>query len=195
MVGMDLETSGLNPEYHEIIQIGLLPLDANLEPRKDLPPFDFKFRPKHLDRVDLNALNVSRNTLADIVETGIDPDAGKDLFYMWFERLKIGETRKLVPLGHNITGCDIPFLRFWLGEEAYRQYFFGHPRDTMIIAAYLNDRAEYHAEQTPFPKLTLTELAKKLGIEILDGVIHDAVYDAYIASQCYKKLLLELFNI
>jgi len=195
MCSIDLETSGLIPGYHEIIQIALLPLDSNLNPSKLFPPFDFKIKPTYLNRVNLDALKITRNQFSDIVETGFEQEVVKEIFYSWFDKLKLGESRKIVPLGHNISGFDIPFIRAWLSHETYENYFHGHLRDLQTIACYLNDRAEFHAEQTPFPKLGLKEIAAKLGVEIIKEMTHDALYDAVIASECYQKILLKLINI
>lgn len=196
MCGLDLETTGKDPEYNEIIQIALLPLDANLNPRKDLPAFDFKIKPKYPERIDLEALRVSRNDLHDILETGHDSDKVLEIFYAWFEKLHIGASRKIVPLGHGISFFDLNFIRVWLGGIAnFQHYFFGIPRDTMTVAAYWNDRNEFQAEQTLFPKLTLREMCRKLEVDVKEGLTHDALYDAWLAAQCYKKLCTNLFQI
>ncbi len=196
MCGLDLETNGRDPDIHEIIQIALLPLDANLNPRKDLPVFDFKIRPKYPERTDMQALRISHSQLHDILETGHDSDKVLEIFYDWFNKLHIGASRKIVPLGHGISQFDINFIRHWLGgNENYYHYFHGFARDTQTVAVYWNDRNEFQAEQTLFPKLTLKEMCRKLEIDVKEELTHDALYDAWLAAQAYKKLCTRLFQI
>ena len=39
MAVIDVETTGLRPYFNEIVQICILPLDSNCDPRKDILPF------------------------------------------------------------------------------------------------------------------------------------------------------------
>jgi len=188
MVSLDIETTGLRPGFHEIIQIAMIPLDNWLEPRKDLPVFDLKICPEHLGRIDYDSLEVSKQTIQDVMDTGLPSVKVQELFEYWFERLRLPEGKKLVPLGMNIAEFDLQFIQHWLGYKAYKNYFFGHPRDLMMIACYLNDVSDFHAEQTPFNKVGLKDIARKLDIEVLEGLHHDALYDAMLTAQCYKKI-------
>ena len=194
MCAVDVETTGTDPNFHEIIQIAFLPLDQNLEPSKEHPPFDFKVRPRYIDRIDKKAMKVTNTQLHEILETGYEYNAAIDLFYHWFDNLGLVENKSVVPLGHNLT-FDLPFIQSWLGVDAYSRLIFGHARDTQVIAAYLNDRAVFHGEQIPYPKLGLKAVASRLGIQVVETEMHDAVYDGWITAQVYKKLLVELFNV
>lgn len=195
MCALDLETTGKDPSFHEIIQIALLPLDADLQPRKDLPVFDFKIKPDYPERIDMQALRISNSDLHTILETGHNQEKVREIFYAWFSKLNIGASRKIVPLGHCIAAFDIHFIREWLGGiENYQHYFHGFVRDTQAVAIYWNDRNEFQADQTMFPKLTLKEMARKLEVEVQDEMTHDALYDAWIAAQCYRKLCTRMFT-
>jgi DNA polymerase III epsilon subunit-like protein len=193
MCAIDIETTGLNPTHHEIIQLALIPLDNNLEPRTDVSVFDVKIRPNYIDRVEYKALQVNKMQFNDILEIGVSQEKSFELFEYWFQKLKLGENKRIVPLGHNITQFDMPFIRHWAGEHAYTHYFLGQARDTMLTAAYLNDVSDFAAEQTPFNKLTLRDIANKLDIEVHDASTHDALYDAMLAMKVYKKLLTHHF--
>ena len=83
----------------------------------------------------------------------------------------------------------MPFIQQWMGTEAYHSYFHGFSRDAMTVANFLNDVSDFHAEQTPFTELKMRAVAKALDVEVLDGMTHDALYDAYLSAQVYKKLL------
>lgn len=189
LCAIDLETTGLRPEYHEIIQIAIVPLDQNLEPRADLPIFDQKIRPAYPHRVDYEALRVSRTQLNDICNTGLPGEKVFDLFTYWFNKLKLGLYKKIVPLGYNCASFDMNFIYHWMGRESYQSYFHGYTRDVMLLANMLNDVSDFHAEQTPFTELKLRAIARSVGVEVIDGQTHDAVYDAYLAAQVYKQML------
>jgi DNA polymerase III epsilon subunit-like protein len=189
MVAIDLETTGLRAGFHEIIQIAMIPLDNNLEPRKDLPIFDQKIRPEYPNRIDDEALNVSKVQMADILNHGISADQAEVLFEYWFNKLGLAEGKRIVPLGSNIAQFDLKFIEAWLKHEAFKQYFSGHARDVMLAAAFLNDVSDFNAEQTPFNKYKLIDIARKLDVEVISGMTHDAVYDAWLSAQCYKKML------
>ena len=38
IAAIDLETTGLDPHYHDIIEIAIQPLDEAFEPSSDIPP-------------------------------------------------------------------------------------------------------------------------------------------------------------
>lgn len=189
LCAIDIETTGRDPAFHEIIQIAIIPLDNWLEPSKDLPVFDQKIRPNHMHRVEQDALAISRIELQDICNVGLDKEKVFDLFTYWFQRLNLGLHKKIVPLGYNVAAFDVPFIQQWFGPLSYSEYFHGFCRDAMVVANYLNDVSDFHAEQTPFSELKLRAVAKAVDIEVIDGRTHDALYDAYLAAQVYKKLI------
>lgn len=191
LVAIDVETTGLIPWWHEIIQLAIVPLDSNCVPRRDVPHLDLWIAPEHNERIDPKAMSVNKVTMADIATRGHDREKAKDLLAEWVDRLglpstKWGSRKRLLPLGHGIS-IDKAFIQHWYGHQEYSSIFDGRDRDTMVTANYLNDRAGMHVETTPYSKVNLGWLCKQLGVR-LDRA-HNAVDDCVATAACYKKLL------
>jgi len=190
---VDVETTGLIPGFNEVIQLCILPLDANLEPREDVQPFYLNIIPEMPSRWNKQAAGTTGLSLTMLELTGVRREAAIELFYQWFDMLKLPLTRggfrkKILPLGHNYP-FDRAFLHAFFGQLLYEEYFSGLYRDTMAVANYLNDRAAMHGETVPFAKQSLSWVAQILKIE--HGHAHDALADSIITAQIYKKMTLE----
>ena len=191
LCAIDCETTGLDCNYDEILQLAIVPLDSNIEQRKDIPPFVLFMKPEHPERIDPHALHVNKLKLDSIMEHGIDKITAEELFEKWIHGLglpvtKYGTPKKIIPLGQNYC-FDKGFICAWLGDKLYNEYFDYHYVDTMITANYLNDRAAMRAETVPFSKINLTYLASTL--KISHERAHDAVNDALTAAAVYKRML------
>jgi DNA polymerase III epsilon subunit-like protein len=193
MCVIDTETTGLDPQFHELVQICILPLDSNMNVRTDVIPFYINLKPDHPERFDPGAGIVNKMDLASIIKTGMDREKAKDLLEEWVVKLGLplnarGYNRcKIIPAGHNYIQFDLPFILRWLTKPVYDEIFHYHPRDTMVIAAYLNDRAAYHAERVPFSKISLDWVCNQYGIE--NRKAHDAMSDCIATAAALKKLL------
>lgn len=193
---IDTETTGLDPLWHEIIQICILPLDANLEIRKDVIPFYVDLIPDHPERIDKEAMKVNRLKIAEIGKKGFNRDAAVDMLEGWIKKLglpctKYGTSKKIIPLGHNFA-FDMGFMKKWLSIDVYNDFFDYHYIDTMIAANYLNDKAAMHAERVPFSKISLTYMCSTLKIK--NEKAHDALHDCIATAEVYRKILnLDLF--
>ena len=193
MCAVDVETTGLEEGYHELIQLACIPLDNNLHTREDLPIFDIYVKPNHVDRITPDTMKFNRDLITRCIEQGIERFAAIELFEHWFQSLNLPDKKSIVPLGHCYP-FDRGFIRNWMGHQAYDTYFFGHSRDTLSVASFLNDRADFHGNGCPFPKLGLSQIASRVQVEVIRDRTHDAVYDAYITAQVYRKLLKEFFE-
>jgi len=193
LCAIDLETTGLTPAFHEIVQMAFVPLDAKLEPSREYPVFDVLLKPNHPERANSEARRIiTKAKLASAVRSGFDQVAAFDLWEQWFQKLCLPEKRRIVPLGHNYAYFDAIMLREWMGNENYSHYMDSRTRDTYLIAEHMNDRADFNSEQTPFPRLSLSFLASKLGIEVDPGSTHDAFYDACLSARIYKKMVKDI---
>lgn len=193
MVVIDTETTGLEAGWHEMIQVCMLPLDSNLNPRKDVNPFYILVKPDHPERADKKAMEVNQLTFAEIGQKGHDRIAAIDLFQKWVEKLglpytKYGNRKQIIPLGQNYA-FDKGFIEHWLGVDMYVTNFYRQYRDTMIAANFLNDRAAFHAEAVPFPKQNLSYLATKFGLDTTGA--HDALADCLMTAKVYQKMIAQ----
>lgn len=191
LCAIDVETTGVKAGFNELVQLAILPLDSNIKPYKGVTPFYLNITPQYIDRIDYQALKVTRKTLTDLINNSMDTYRAQDLFVSWFERLNLPLTanhhKKLMPLWSN-GGFDKSFLIAWLGQEAYNNYFHFHERDTQTLALAINDRFCHHAEKIPFPKVGLNYLASCFNI--VNETAHDALSDCVTTAEVYRRLLL-----
>lgn len=191
LCAIDVETTGLDSHHHEICQICILPLDSNIEPRKDILPFYMKLQPWYPERVDDEAMKKNKLSLADLTLKGFDKDKAIDMLYEWIEKLGLpytpgGFRKQMVPLGQNYA-FDLRFLQAWIGISMYNELFNYHFKDTMIAAGYLNDRAAMHSEKVPFSKVSLSWLCNQYNIDNTGA--HDALQDCLRTAKVYKEMI------
>lgn len=190
LAAIDVETTGFIAGYHDLIQVAVLALGANLEPLKTVTPFYLNLTPKRPENIDRQAMQINRLDFTEIVKNSIDPDVAADMFDEWFERLDLGmagsKHKKIMPLWSN-GGFDKGFLVDWLGKEHYEHYFHFHERDTQSLALSINDRYDFHVEPVPFPKVGLGYLASCFNI--VNEKAHDALADCVTTARVYKEII------
>ncbi len=187
LAAVDVETTGRQAGWHEIVQIAVQPLDAHIEPLQGVLPFYMNVRPEYLRRIESEAMGVHKINLEDLRQSALDKMKVADLFDEWFQRLDLPYRKSLVPLAHNWS-FEAGFLKDWLGLESFNQIFHPHPRDTMGLALNIADRAVFRGEPIPFEKFGLPALCHHFGIELLDH--HDALADCLATAQLYKCMML-----
>lgn len=191
MCAMDTETTGLDPNFHEVIQIAIVPLNYKCDVRKDVLPFFINLKPDFPERADPEAMKI--NGLAGEMQGAFDRIHAIDLLKDWIDKLKIpyskyGTPKRIVPLGQNYS-FDKPFIASWLGRALYDEWFSPHYRDTMHSALYLNDRASFHAHDPKFHKVNLTWLCKVYNVD--NPRAHNALSDCCATAAVYKKMCME----
>jgi len=191
LCAVDIETTGLNPEEHDLLEIAIVPLAPNLEISKVIPPFDMIVLPRDPDRYKRNEVLLRPNdTLADIMTKGSEWHVVADLIEIWKEKLNLPERKKIIPLGHNFRGFDEKFIRYVMGNDFYESIFDYHVRDTMELGLYLNDVADYLREPIPFPKVDLTYMCGCLRIQNIRR--HRALGDAVATAELYRRLTTQV---
>ena len=188
MAAVDLETTGTQPGYQEIIQIAVLPLDSNLRPLDGTLPFYTHIRPHHPERETPAATQKHKIPMTELMLHAPESDRVADWLVEWFEALRLPFKRCLVPLAHN-WAFESSFLKAWLGVPMVDQMFHSHARDSMLYAVSLNDLADFRGLKKPFEHVSLGSLCTKLGIVNVNA--HDALSDCIAEAEVYRTLLLQ----
>jgi DNA polymerase-3 subunit epsilon len=192
LVAIDVETTGLDPNEHEIIEIAVVALDSNIEPDPAHRPFFAQMKPQKLSGVDPRALMVHGRSLASLILTASDPDVIYDAFADWVSDLELPTARKLIPLCHN-WAFDRPFLLNWLGQDTFHQLIKSNfARDTLTIALAINDHHSFFGRESPYFSVSLETLCSSFGIE--HTTPHNALSDALACAKVYQYFLKMCFR-
>ena len=183
---VDTETTGTNPEAHSIIEVCILPLNGDYSINKSITPFTTLMQPIPGRQIEQDALRKNKISLPEIMLNCLDADRVADLLVEWFEKLRMPQGKRIVPLAHNWP-FDKSFLISWLGPLTYELIFDYHYRDSMALALSINDACDARNERIPFPKVGVGALAKHFGIE--NPAPHRALGDCVTTAQVYRKLL------
>lgn len=187
LAAIDLETTGTRAGYHEIIQIAVMPLDADIKPMADVRPFYTHVRPKHPERAERAASQKHQIPMTDLMLHAPEAEQVADWLVEWFEKLRLPFKHCLVPLAHNWS-FESSFLKAWLGVSMVDQIFHAHARDSMLYAIGLNDRAICAGAPAPFPSsVSLGAICHKLNV--INNSPHDALADCLAGAEVYRNLL------
>lgn len=192
MCAVDTETSGFKAGYHDIIEVAVVPLNADLRPMPNVIPFHTIIRPKlrYPDSWDSGAERVHGLKLEYVLMHGVLPERAADLFERWVEKLELPVNKKLAPLGKN-WGFDRGFLEDWLGEKSFNAIFWHRVRDLSPLVLALNDQAEFEGKRCPFPQTGQEEIRSRLKIPPRQA--HRALDDALILAECYRAIIRQDF--
>lgn len=198
---IDTETTGPDPDRHDILEVSILVLDRFLQPDKRYMPFNMFLAPQRLRDIDMEALRIQGKTMDDIVKEkvckqreemveiagkGLHPDTAADLLEHWFRKLNLPPRKRIMPIACN-WAFDREFIRRWLGFDAFYYYFDPRYRDVMSMSLYDNDVAEWRGDTFPYAKNNLQWLCTVLGIERVRS--HTALDDCVATAECYRRMI------
>jgi DNA polymerase III epsilon subunit-like protein len=186
LAAVDLETTGTQPGWHEIVQIAVVPLDSDIKPLADVRPFYTHVKPKHPERESAMARHKHKIPMTELILHSPESERVADWLVEWVEKLRLPFHKCLVPLAHN-WAFESGFLKAWLGVEMTDSIFHSHARDGMLYAISLNDKAAFAGEPPPFNRVGLGSLCRKLNI--VNTNPHDALSDCLAEAEVYRALL------
>ncbi|MHC4301207.1 MAG: 3'-5' exonuclease [Planctomycetota bacterium] len=185
LCAVDVETTGVLAGWHEIIQIACVPLNHHFEPRPDYRFFYMNLYPDHPERLSKEAVRKHGITIESL-EGCPSQEQGVELFNEWHRKLELPFGKRLVPLAHN-WGFERAFLIHMLGMDGFNDLWHVHPRDTMALAATINDLYVWHGRKHPFQMLSLLHLCKLFDIPLEHA--HDALNDCLATAKLYAEFM------
>jgi DNA polymerase-3 subunit alpha (Gram-positive type) len=165
---VDIETTGLNLVKHEIIEIGCVLTNPELEVIEE---FELKIKPERILDADPVSLKISHYV----------PEK-------WENALSLAEAIKIftekvkgaIMVGHNVA-FDAGFLEYAFHKTGMENTLHYHRLDTVSVAW-----AKLH-RSPDLEHFSLRELCLRFGIE--QGEAHRALPDARATYELYKKLM------
>lgn len=194
LCAVDIETTGLDMNLHEIYEIAIIPLDHKFNAMREEPfsPLDLLIQPEYPERIIWSGTGSVKNKakVRSALEHGITRNAARDALEMWFSALNLGMNKRIAPLGQNFQ-FDAKFLEQFLGMLNFGHYFdMSQHRDTMTLARTINDLANHTGYSCPFPKVSIPMLCSSLGIDPdMYGPRHQAMVDAMLTREIYAREL------
>lgn len=168
---VDIETTGLDPRTHEIIELGVVLARIKDDVLEVTGQLDLKIHPTHIETADPVALRVNGYTEADWLFGVSIEDALKTF---------AEKTAGAIFVAHNAT-FDYGFIETNLKRYNIENKMHYHKLDTISIAfgiLHTNDDVG---------RLSLRALCEKYGIE--NKAAHSAFADAYATYEVFKKLM------
>jgi DNA polymerase III epsilon subunit-like protein len=187
LTAVDVETTGTEPGWHEIVQVACVPLDQNLNPSKEHRYFYLDgIAPEYPERQSMDAKGKTKLDAHKLAEECISQTRAADLMDEWFMSLNLPSGKRLVPLAHN-WGFERTMMLDWLGPDTFHTIWDGRARDTMMSGAFINDMHFWQGMADPFHDIGLLSMCKRLGVPLENA--HNALADTLATAKVYKALL------
>jgi DNA polymerase-3 subunit epsilon len=173
---LDVETTGLDPERHEILEVGLVLARQTLIPGRGpqvelLEELEWKVKPEHIETAEPEALRINRYNEAD----WLFASSLKQVMEAVAEK-----TADAILIAQNVT-FDWGFIERAFRRTGVESKMHYHRLDLLSMAyAKL-----YHNEK--LTKFSLSALAEYFGLK--NERAHTALADTRVTFEIYKKLL------
>ncbi len=172
---IDTETTGFDPDTHELIEIGLILADQDWTGDKPvftiLEEFEIKIKPKHIETADLVSLKVNKYNAPEWEDA-----------YELKEALKILNTKvkDCIMVAHNLC-FDVSFI-----DRAYKQTGIKNEMHYLRIDTITMAFAKLHSRED-IDKYSLRKLCEYFKIENINA--HSALSDTKALFELYKHLI------
>jgi len=172
---IDLETTGLDFERCEVIELAIVPLNPDFTV-SETPEFTARIKAEHPETAEANPLRIN----------GLNPSEGelrvkvRDDILQWMRDNGIG---RITPVAQNLD-FDMRFFAQTFPE--LKKAFGRYGRDCMRLALAVNDIFRRETGEERFPKVSLQAL--KDALNIVGDVQHNAFEDAKDAATVYRRL-------
>lgn len=180
---IDAETSGLNPEVHSILTLGIVLLDLDL---KEVNPLGTIYIKEPSIVKDPRAMEVNKIT-DDMIESSRPP---KESVKVIKDILSVSFPDGDVIIGGWNTPFDVAFLqRLWrlaYGDDWFDDWSFTFNYKIVDAAAYLP--LLHFVGRVPHDKTGLNKVLSEYGIN--NPMPHSAIHDAYATA----RLILNIFK-
>jgi len=172
---IDLETTGLKRNFHEIIEISCVVFNEKLE---QIQTFTSLVQPYKWD-IEMEALEVNGITIEQLKKapTGMTV---KGNFIKWRNEVLNGEL--VIPYGWNYKSFDMPFLLTWFGEENYQKIFHYRSEDIDSHLKNLNEDFDI------FPDLTSYKLVEVCRYFTIPLKAHSSLPDCWATLEVLKRV-------
>jgi exonuclease I len=185
-VALDVETTGLNPQIHEISQLSAVVATSTLQVDSRYPSFNMYIQPTNLAVIESKALAKSHLTLDFLQAHGVDSSAALRYWHDWLRAATEKSGGRVIPIGFNYV-FDRDFLISFMGYDAYNTTFGAHVRDVMRVFTYVYDRISFSEHNPGFTSFGLAKCCEALGVENIRA--HDSLHDSIATLECYRRLM------
>lgn len=184
---LDVETTGLNKEKCDIIQIaGIVIINGEEKER-----FNFHCQPINWENIEPTSFEKTGMTFEKLREFQMP----QELYIKFIELLdkyidRYNKEDKFYLAGHNVQ-FDLEFLKNFfikMGNNYFGSYFYYHTIDLMAFAIILHT-----AGLISLRNFKLGNIADYLTIQP-NGNLHDAEADIDLTRKCFCKLVAKYIN-
>lgn len=186
----DVETTGLEVGYHEIIQLGACLYDSKWH---QISTFLTNIYPEHKDRFSIPASKVHELSIYDLDEAPQLHDALENFEDWVLKNISGGRQngrsalRNVMLCGQSVT-TDINFLKTAYNQQHITWEFSYRVLDLFVLSNYFFTILRFNNISTP-KSLSLGAVAEYFGFE-RETEVHNALEDAILTAKCLKIIML-----
>lgn len=180
-IAFDLESTGVDPWYHEAIEIGAVVLDpATFLPTNET--FHRRMNPEKSERITPGVMGVKNHWNEEVWKANaVTQYQGWVDFSDWVHKVGGNGVQRAILVGHNILKFDYPMMETWNRALAIKTNVSYHPEDTLY--QYITIVTQLLGESVG--KSNLGEVCGYWGVGFNKDKAHSAFYDAFAAGACY----------